>query len=104
MSLDQRRYEEKRDFIRVPVECEVGLENSATGKRFTASGRNLSASGVLFHTEELLRPGDCLEMHIEARQVLLSVLDASLEVVRVQPLDDGLSYAAGCAIIQLHNQ
>jgi hypothetical protein len=104
MSLDQRSYEEKRDYIRVPVECEVSLENSTNGKRFVASGKNLSASGVLFHTDELLRPGDRLELHIEAHQALLSVLDASIEVVRVETLEDGRAYAAGCAITHLHNQ
>lgn len=102
MSLDQRRYDEKRDYIRVPVECEVSLENSANGKRFIASGKNLSANGVLFHTDELLRPGDHLEMHIESHQALLSVLDASIEVVRVEDRGDGRSYAAGCAITRLH--
>lgn len=104
MSLDQRSYEEKRDYIRMPVECEVSLENSVSGRRFVASGKNLSASGVLFHTEERLRPGDRLEMHIEAHQALLSVLDASIEVVRVEALDDGRSYAAGCAITRMNPQ
>ena len=102
MSLDQRSYEEKRDYIRVPVECEVSLEHNASGKRFVADGKNLSASGVLLHTDELLRPGDRLEMHIEAHQALLSVLDASIEVVRVEAMDESRSYAAGCAITRLH--
>ncbi len=102
MSLDQRSYEEKRDFIRVPVECEISLEDRQTGKRFLANGKNLSASGVLFYTDEPLQPGDRLEMHIEAHQVLLSVLDASIQVLRVEPVGDGSSYAAGCEITQLH--
>jgi hypothetical protein len=102
MSLDQRDYEEKRDFIRVPVECEISLQDVASGKRFLAEGKNLSASGVLFYTDEPLRPGDRLEMHIEARQALLSVLDASIEVLRVEPVTDGRSYAAGCTITRLH--
>ena len=103
MSLDQRNYEEKRDFIRVPVECEISLQDVRSGKRFLAEGKNLSASGVLFHTDEPLEPGDRLEMHIEAHQVLLSVLDASIQVLRVEPLGDGHSYAAGCAITSMHS-
>jgi hypothetical protein len=102
MSLDQRSYEEKRDFVRIPVECEVSLQDAASGRRFLANGKNLSASGVLLHTDELLQPGDRLEMHIEAHQALLSVLDASIEVLRVEALGDGRSYAAGCAITRLH--
>jgi hypothetical protein len=104
MSLDQRSYEEKRSYIRVPVECDVNLEDGASGKQFVARGKNLSASGVLFYTDEQLQPGDCLEMHIEAHQALLSVLNASIEVVRVEPGDDGRSLAAGCAITRLHKE
>ena len=104
MSLDQRPYDEKRGFIRMPVDCEVTLEHAADGRRFLGSGKNLSASGVLFHTDEPLRPGDRLEIHIEANQALLSVLDATIEVVRVEAIGDGLSYAVGTAIQTIHEQ
>ncbi len=104
MTLDQRSYEEKRDFIRMPVECEISLEDKASGKCFQANARNLSASGVLFSTDELLQPGDRLEMHIEAHQALLSVLDASIEVLRVELADDGCSCTAGCVITRLHSR
>ncbi len=98
MSLDQRSFDEKRDFIRVPVECEVKLQYADSGKHFQGFGKNLSACGVMFHTDEPLKPGDCLELHIEASQALISVLDASIEVVRVEPASDKLSYAVGSAI------
>ncbi|GMQ87357.1 MAG: PilZ domain-containing protein [Gammaproteobacteria bacterium] len=104
MSLDQRSYEEKRDFIRVAVECDVDLQHADNGKHFQGCGRNLSACGVLFHTDEPLRPGDRLEMHIESSQARTSVLDASIEVVRVEPAGDGLSYAVGGAIRTIHNE
>ena len=102
MSLDQRRYEEKRDFIRVPVECVVDLRHADNGDHFQGAGRNLSAGGVLFHTDEPLKPGDRLEMHIESSQALNSVLDASIEVVRVEPASDELCYAVGSAIRAIH--
>ncbi|HHH45363.1 MAG TPA: pilus assembly protein PilZ [Gammaproteobacteria bacterium] len=104
MNLDQRGYEEKRGFIRVPVDCEVVLQHADSGRRFQAAGRNLSACGVLFHTDERLEPGDRLEMHIEASQALISVLDASIEVVRVEPAADGLSWAVGSAIRIIHSE
>ena len=104
MSLDQRPYDEKRGFIRMPVDCEVTLEHEVDGRRFLGSGKNLSASGVLFYTDEPLKPGDRLEIHIEANQALLSVLDATIEVVRVEAVGDGLSYAVGSAIQAIHDQ
>jgi len=97
MSLDQRSYDEKRDFIRVPVQCEVTLETLGTGKHFVAEGRNLSGNGVLFLTDETLQPGDRLNLHIEATEVLMSVLDATIEVVRVEALAGESRYAVGSA-------
>jgi hypothetical protein len=102
MSLDQRSYDEKRDFVRVAVDCEVGLQSAGGGERFTANGKNLSAGGVLFHTNEQLKPGDQLEMHIEAHQALFSVLDATIEVVRVQSVGDGRTWAVGSTITHMH--
>ena len=103
MSLDQRSYEEKRSFIRVAVDCEVALEAAASGRRFTGIGKNLSAGGVLFHTDELLAPGDQLEIHIESSHALLSVLDATIEVIRVEPVTDGASFAIGSLIRSIHD-
>lgn len=103
MSLDQRSYEEKRDFIRVAVDCEVALRIPVNGRRFTGVGKNLSGGGVLFYTDELLAPGDQLEIHIESRQSVLSVLDATIEVIRVEPVTDGTRYAVGGAIRHVHD-
>lgn len=97
MGLDQRSYDEKRDFIRVPVQCEVSLETLDSGKHFVAEGKNLSGNGVLFFTDEALKPGDRLSLHIEATEVLMSVLDATIEVVRVEALAGESRYAVGSA-------
>jgi hypothetical protein len=104
MSLDRRSYEEKRGFLRVPVDCEVTLARATSGERFTAAGKNLSANGVLFHTDQRLERGEQLEMHIEAGQPMVSVLDATIEVVRVERLTGGQSYAVGGAIRALHGK
>ena len=102
MALDRRTYEEKRDYIRVAVDCDIGLVKQQGGKHFLARGRNLSAAGVAFSTDEPLAPGDVLDMHIEARQALLSVLDATIKVLRVEPEGDGRWCTAGCAITRMH--
>ncbi len=103
MSLDQRSYEEKRDFIRVPVQCEMTLEVFDTGKRFVAEGRNLSGNGVMFVTDEPLQPGDRLNLHVEATQVLTSVLDATIEVVRVVALENESRFAVGGSICTINS-
>ncbi|VAW82819.1 hypothetical protein MNBD_GAMMA13-577 [hydrothermal vent metagenome] len=103
MGLDHRNYDEKRDFVRVTVDYELGLQAADDGRSFTAMGKNLSTGGVLFHTNEPLKLGDRLRMHVEARQALLSVLDATIEVVRVEDTGDGRTWAVGGAITQMHD-
>ncbi|HHJ14427.1 MAG TPA: PilZ domain-containing protein [Gammaproteobacteria bacterium] len=103
MRTDQRMYEEKRDFIRVPVQCEVQLEALDSGRRFTAEGRNLSGNGVLFLTDEPLVPGQRLNLHIEATEVLVSVLDATIEVVRIEAVPGEDRFAVGGAIRSIEN-
>jgi len=103
MGLDQRTYEEKRDFIRVPVQCRVALEMIGSGRQFVAEGRNLSGNGVLFLTEEPLQPGDRLNLRIESTQVLTSALDATIEVVRVETLASESRYAVGSAMCVINN-
>ena len=104
MCPDRQSYDEKRAFLRIPVECELTLEAAQDGRRFTATGRNLSAGGVLFHTGELLQTGDRLEMHIDSRQPLFPDLDATIEVTRVEPLSEGGRYAIGSAIRTIHKR
>lgn len=100
---NQRPNEEKRDFIRVNLACEIHLQHAASGHRFIAGSRNLSAGGVLFQTDECLAPGDLLEMHIEASQMLFSVLDATIEVVRVESPGEGGPQLVGGAIRTIHD-
>jgi hypothetical protein len=104
MCPDRQSYDEKRDHLRIPVVCKLTLETVPDGKCFSATGRNLSAGGVLFHTEELLQTGDRLEMHIGSGQPLFPDLDATIEVVRVEPLGDSDCYAVGSAIRMIHKR
>ena len=104
MGPDRQSYDEKRAFLRIPVDCELTLETATGGRSFGARGRNLSAGGVLFHTGELLQTGDRLEMHIDSRQPLFPDLDATIEVLRVEPLSDSGRYAIGSAIRTIHKR
>ncbi len=104
MSLDERPYEEKRDFHRMPIQCELSLKNESNGKQFTAAGKNLSAGGVLFYTDVPLQEGDLLELHMESSQALFSELNATIEVVRVEPLAEAGNFSIGSAIRTLHKQ
>ncbi|MEE9493692.1 MAG: PilZ domain-containing protein [Gammaproteobacteria bacterium] len=90
-------YLEKRDFVRIKLDCDIDLKMHQGKRQFTARARDLSAKGVLFHTSEILECGDQLDLHLESGQALLSVLDADIEVVRVVLLGAG-EYAVGSLI------
>lgn len=91
------RYEEKRNFVRVPIDCDVLLRSETDNREFTVRGKDLSAGGVLFYTDQEMSCGEHFNLHIEAHQALFSVLDADIEVVRIVPLNEG-GYAIGSAI------
>jgi hypothetical protein len=104
MGPGRQSYDEKRDFLRIAVDCELTLETVSDGRSFGATGRNLSAGGVLFHTGEPLQAGDRLEMHIGSGQALFPDLDATIEVVRIEPLSESGRYAIGSAIRTIHKR
>ena len=104
MPLIERPYDEKRDFHRMPIQCDLILKSQSSGKQFTAEGKDLSAGGVLFFTDVPLQEGDLLELHMEASQALFSELNATIEVVRVEPLADAGKFSIGSAIRTLHKQ
>ena len=102
MAINERPFEEKRGFVRVAVDYEVTLQQPSSGRRFTAAGKNLSANGLIFYTDEALAPGDNLEIHIEPGPAMLTTLDASIKVIRVEPSQDQGRYAVGAAILNVH--
>ncbi len=91
------KYQEKRNFVRVSVDCDVRLRSDAGIKEFTARAKDLSAGGVLFYTDQDLSQGDRFSLHMEAHHALLSVFDADIEVVRIEALGEG-GYAVGSTI------
>ncbi len=82
-------YNEKRDFTRMEVECVVDYTLSGESEVRQAAGHNLSAGGVCFETEQEVAAGTLLEISISPQQKLTPPLEATAEVVRVEPSADG---------------
>ncbi len=82
-------YSEKRDFTRMDVECVVNYRRSGESEMRQAVGHNLSAGGVQFETEEEIAVGAQLEIVISPQKNLTPPLEATAEVVRVEPSADG---------------
>ena len=87
MSLDDRAYSEKRDFIRMRVEAEVILEHE--GKQYPAKCLDLSSTGMQVEVDAPLQLADRLQVRIPSEHSQLRGLDADVEGVRCSRLDDG---------------
>jgi len=81
MSID---YEEKRDFIR--MNAEHALQFREVGSTETLQGVccNLSATGIMFTTEQEIPQGSELEVNITPQYSVVSPFDAVVKVVRTQ--------------------
>ncbi len=82
-------HDEKRDFQRMPVECDVSFSLAGNSNHFEGKGSDLSATGVMFSTQEDLPLGTILDIHIHPYIKTVQALTAKAEVIRNQKLDSG---------------
>ena len=92
-----REFEEKRDFMRMLVDCEVHCRSVEHGTEYSGRVRNLSAQGLLFSTAQELAVGDRLDVVVQPRGGTSAPLEAKAEVVRVVVVEPGMSYEVGLA-------
>lgn len=93
-----RDYEEKRDFIRVQLDCQAQCTDLRSGERFTGQARDLSGRGLCLELVRSLAPGTLLEVRIEPQKAVVAPLHALVEVVRVEPDVSGARFRTGTAI------
>ncbi|HEY9150815.1 MAG TPA: PilZ domain-containing protein [Gammaproteobacteria bacterium] len=100
MSTASRNYDEKRDFIRMTVDCALTLREVEGGRQYAGRCVNLSSTGAMVLFDEPPTMGQRLELHIEPRLALVPALDALVEVVRVLPAADG-GFEVGMSIVEM---
>lgn len=91
-----RDYDEKRDFIRMCMECPMTFTRYG-GSVHVATARDLSGSGLGFVTDQALTLGEVLAVQVTPQQAVVAPLQAEVEVVRVQPSSQG-GYDIGVTI------
>ena len=101
MSTASRTYDEKRDFIRMTVDCDLTLRDGQ-GRQYPGRCVNLSSTGAMVLLDDAPQPGQQLELHIAPRLALVPALDARVEVVRVLPADEG-GYEVGMRILEMRS-
>lgn len=78
-----RYFQEKRNFIRMPVEIPVKYRNIQNEKMGSGMTENLSASGLSFSTQDPPSAGDQLEIWISSFGNQIQPLKAKMRVHRV---------------------
>ncbi|MCO6060344.1 PilZ domain-containing protein [Pseudomonas sp. MOB-449] len=91
MSLDDRNYSEKRDFIRMQVQSKALLEHA--GRQYPALCLDLSSSGMQVEAEVDVAVGDRIRVLIPSEHSALRGLEADAVVVRI-----GESGNGGCIL------
>lgn len=93
---------EQRNFPRMTISGKVTVHVLEEDVIFTASARNLSASGLSFNCAKQLHKGDELEISIApGKEGATLPLHAVVEVVRVDEIVPGREYAMGCLIKEM---
>ena len=94
-------YEEKRDFIR--MNAEHALQFREVGSHETQQGVccNLSATGIMFTTEQEIPQGTELEVNITPQYSVVSPFDAVVKVVRSQANGEPAQYTVAGKITSI---
>ncbi len=96
-----RDFEEKRDYIRMVVDCEVSCTDPGDGQVYPGRAIDLSGKGICLTLEKSFAPGAELEVRIEPTQTLVPPLHARVEVVRVEPDLAGNLFRVGVSIREM---
>lgn len=95
-----RDFDEKRDFIRMALDCKIQCKDLASGETFYGHAHDLSGKGLSFDVDREFAPGARLEVRIVPEKALVPPLYAEVEVVRVEPLMAGRNFNIGARIVE----
>jgi hypothetical protein len=56
------RYAEKRDFLRLPIDCALSFSESGSDRRYQGKVLNLSSKGILFTSRDNFAVGASLDI------------------------------------------
>ncbi|MDH3219281.1 MAG: PilZ domain-containing protein [Gammaproteobacteria bacterium] len=92
-------YAEKRDFLRMPIDCELTFTVSGSGRQYQGSVINLSSKGILFTSSEKFDPGTSLDIILTPSNSLTPPMQATVVVSRV--ISNDVLFEVGCEITEI---
>ncbi len=82
-------YDEKRDYIRMDVDCEISYKLADSDETKTGRCTSLSGAGVSFITDCPYEIGLAMEVNIQPKNSVTPSMVAFIEVVRSIPKQNG---------------
>ncbi|MCW8888029.1 MAG: PilZ domain-containing protein [Gammaproteobacteria bacterium] len=79
--LERGDFSEKRDFIRMGVDCPTTFEIEGESGSFNGTARDLSASGLQIVTQKEVAIGTILNIKVLPEKAIIAPLHAVVEVV-----------------------
>jgi len=93
---------DKRGFHRMSVDSDITVSLLGSSKVITARIRDLSASGLQFHTSHELMVGEELEVSIEPGMAGITLpFRARVRIVHIEEIAPETEYAIGCKIQEM---
>ena len=89
-------YAEKRDFLRMAIDCELSFSAAGSTKRYTGSVINLSTKGILFTSSEKFDDGTVLKLTLTPSHSDTLPMEATAVVTRV--INNDVLYEVACEI------
>jgi len=77
------QYAEKRDFMRMPIDCRMQFSVVGDDREFQGKVINLSNKGILFTSRQRLEVGNLLTLVLTASQTDTPPMHATVKVTRV---------------------
>jgi len=99
-----REYDEKRDFIRIDIDCKIEFRNTdSTDEVLTGQILNLSGRGMMFVSDVELEKNNTFEINVKPANSLTPSLHANVKVVRVVKQRQASGYEIGAVIKEIYD-
>ena len=76
-------YAEKRDFLRMPIDCGLNFSEKDSTRQYQGKVVNLSSKGILFTSHEEFSPGTILEIVLTPSNSDTPPMQATVVVAQV---------------------
>jgi len=93
---------EKRDFHRMNIDSDATVKLADSSDTFIVHVKDLSATGLQFHTGHELSEAQQLSIRIEPGKTGITLpFHAKVEVIHIEEIVPETSYAVGCKILEM---